>query len=45
VGHRDDEKAGASSLLSQAEGAGLVQLGEKDSGRVHCDLSVLKGSL
>jgi len=28
-GHEDDQRAGASPLQRQAEGAGLVQLGEK----------------
>ena len=30
-GHKDDQRAGASPLQRQAEGAGLVQLGEKKS--------------
>ena len=29
--HKDDQRAGAPSLRRQAEGAGLVKLGEKKS--------------
>lgn len=45
-GHKDNQRAGASLLRRKAEGAALVQYGEKKAqGRSHCDLSVFEGSL
>jgi len=42
----DDQRAGAPLLWRQAEGVGLVQLGEeKDAGTLHCSLPVLERSL
>jgi len=45
-GHEDAQRAGASLLLRQAEGAGLVQCEEeKAPERSHCGFPALKGSL